>query len=85
IEKKEADFYDYINLGHTFWCKGDIVSATSAYKQSIEIARKKGETIKKDFLDDKDFLVKHGIHAFEIELMLDYLLLDDIGYEKMTF
>lgn len=73
IEQDEADFQDYINLGHVFWCKNDVVKATDNYKLGYKLSKEKGLSIKKDFLDDKEFLLKYGIPTFEIELMLDYL------------
>ena len=36
-------------------------------------------SIKKDFLDDREFLAKFGILEFEIELMLDYLYFEQIS------
>ena len=79
IDKKEADFHDYINLGHAYWCNEEITKATEVYKQSIKLAEAKGLSIKKDFLDDREFLAKFGILEFEIELMLDYLYFEQIS------
>jgi tetratricopeptide (TPR) repeat protein len=78
IEKNEADFHDYINLGHAHWCNNQQSNAIEVYKKSIELADVKGQSIKKDFLDDRDFLVKFGILEFEIELMLDFLHFEQI-------
>jgi len=79
IDKNEADFHDYINLGHAYWCSNEITKATEVYKKSIKLAHAKGKSIKKDFLDDREFLVKYGILDFEIELMLDFLYFEQIS------
>ena len=76
IEKGEASYYDYLNLGHVYWCSGQITKATETYRFSIKQATKEGKSIKKDFADDKEYLISHGIQSFEIELMLDYLFLE---------
>jgi tetratricopeptide (TPR) repeat protein len=76
IEKGEASYYDYLNIGHVYWCSNQLEKATETYKQSIKLAAAEGKSIKKDFADDKEYLLLHGIQPFEIELMLDYLFLD---------
>ncbi len=78
IEQKEADYHDYINLGHAYWCNDQQPEAISAYKKSIDLAASRGQSIKKDFLDDREFLIKFGILEFEIELMLDFLHFEQI-------
>jgi len=37
----------------------------------------KFEAFSKEFIEDKDYIINLGIEAFEIELMLDYILIDE--------
>ncbi len=76
IEKGEATYYDYLNMGHAYWCNNQIENATETYKKSVSLALENGKSIKKEFADDKEYLLLNGKQAFEIELMLDYLFLD---------
>jgi len=76
IDKGEANYYDYLNLGHTYWSDNKIESAIETYRKSISMAALEGKSIKKDFIDDKEYLLAHGIKPFELELILDFLFLE---------
>jgi len=76
IESDEATYSDYIELGHVYWCTKNFEKAVEAYRFSLLKAPSNGPSIKKEFLDDKEYLMKHGILAFEIELMLDFLFIE---------
>ncbi|MFN8258900.1 MAG: tetratricopeptide repeat protein [Bacteroidales bacterium] len=80
IEMNDASVPDFIGLGNSYWCKHEIEKAVEFYRKGLKMTT--DETIfKKDFLDDKEFLTKHGILPFEIELMLDFLFLDKMVKE----
>jgi tetratricopeptide (TPR) repeat protein len=76
IDNGEASYFDYLNLGHTYWCSNQVENATEIYKKSLEMSKNQAKSIKKDFIEDKEYLLLHGIKEFEIELMIDYLSLD---------
>jgi len=73
---KEATNYDYMNLGHIFWCEGDKLTAIKYYKKSIEKSEKIDEFVK-DFSDDTKHLLAKGVDEFDIKLMIDYLKVAD--------
>ncbi len=79
IEHNEASYADYIGLGHVYWCMGNIENAVETYRNSLLLASSGNVSIKKDFLEDKEYLIKFGILSFEIELMLDFLFLDQVN------
>ncbi|NJO92345.1 MAG: tetratricopeptide repeat protein, partial [Chloroflexia bacterium] len=49
IEKGEADFHDYINLGHVYWSSNQQSIAIETYKKSMQLAKVKGQSIKRTF------------------------------------
>jgi tetratricopeptide (TPR) repeat protein len=72
----EASYYDYLNMGHAFWCSGQNAKAIEKYRQSIKLATEQKKPIKKEFEEDNEYLLQHGIQEFEIKLMIDFLFLD---------
>ncbi len=78
IDINEASYSDYIGLGHVNWCLGNIEKAVDTYRNGLLFAPNGEISIKKDFIEDKEFLVKNGIQPSEIELMLDFLFLDQV-------
>jgi len=77
IEKKEINHFDYINLGHVEWLTNNVKMAVKYYKKSLKGFNNKFEAFSKEFIEDKDYIINLGIEAFEIELMLDYILIDE--------
>ena len=77
IEKKEINQFDYINLGHVEWLTNNVKMAIEYYKKSLKGFNNKFEDFSKEFIEDKDYIINLGIDAFEIELMLDYILIDE--------
>ncbi len=72
--EKEGTKYDYMNLGHSYFCKKDKIKAVKYYKKSLE----KFKTIEKfvhEFMEDSNYLEKHGFSEFEIKLILDLVLI----------
>ena len=77
IEKNEINHFDYINMGHVEWLTNNVKKAVEYYKLSLKGFKNKFKPFKKEFIEDKDYIINLGIDAFEIELMLDYIALDD--------
>ncbi len=75
--ESEVNWKDYINYGHTLWCNNELQNAVDAYRKSIELTTENSKVIRTTFLEDKKFLIKHGIDKQEIELMLDYIFMKD--------
>jgi len=76
IEKKEINHFDYINLGHVEWLTNNVKKAIEYYKKSLEGFDNNFKDFSKEFIEDKNFIINLGIDAFEIELMLDYILIN---------
>ncbi|MCX6234041.1 MAG: tetratricopeptide repeat protein [Bacteroidetes bacterium] len=73
IISQEPNKYDYMNLGHVEWSLGNKKSAVENYITSI---RQKGNSLDlflMGFMDDREYLINHGIEPNEISLLLDYL------------
>jgi len=73
IIAKEPNKYDYMNLGHVEWCLGHKPRAIELYKTSIQQKDNTAERFMAGFMDDRKYLINHGITEDEIHLMLDYL------------
>lgn len=71
--EKEATKYDYMNLGHSYFCKGEKENALKYYNRSSEKFNDK-DTFTKEFEDDQQHIQKNGINKFDIKLMLDLIL-----------
>lgn len=66
--------FDFLNLGNLFWIKNEKVEAISFYVTALN-EYKKFEDFKRDFNENKYIIKKHSIQDFDIQLMLDYLLM----------
>jgi tetratricopeptide (TPR) repeat protein len=75
----EGNKNDYLNLGHIFWCKGNKTKAIENYRTSLQMANSDFEWFAKVLTDDSRYLAVHGIHAFDIPLMIDYIKLSPIA------
>jgi len=71
--EKEATKYDYMNLGHSYFCKGMKEEAIKYYKKSLGKFEDLTKFIK-EFEEDKHHIQKQGINEFDIKLMLDLIL-----------
>ncbi len=74
IDNGMANKYDYMNYGHVQWVAGKREEASELYYKSIIQPDNNYEGFYKGFRDDESYLLKHGIEAEEIQLMLDHLL-----------
>ena len=72
--EKEASKYDYMNLGHVYWCKNEKTQAIKYYKKSSKEFKEYKDFIS-DFKEDKSTLNNYKITDFDIKLMLDFLTL----------
>ena len=73
ILEQKPNAYDYLNMGHLQWCKGDKTKTVEYYKENINF---KGNTLEKFLLSfelDKPYLLKHGINPDDIPILLDHL------------
>ncbi|RLD55740.1 MAG: hypothetical protein DRJ05_12470 [Bacteroidetes bacterium] len=73
LMEREANKYDYMNLGHVEWCLGNRKAALKNYKLSVNREDNNMKLFLAGFEEDKSILIKHGIDTKEIPLMLDYL------------
>jgi tetratricopeptide (TPR) repeat protein len=65
--------HDFMNMGHITWCMGNRKEALNWYLQSI---RHKDASLKEfpgAFAEDQPILIKHGVDAADIPIMLDQL------------
>ena len=70
--EKEASKYDFMNIGHVYWCENNKEMAIKYYEKSI-IKFKEFKNFRKDFYEDAQYLYKQNISKFDIKLLLDYL------------
>ena len=77
-EKNAADVFDYLNMGHVEWCMNNEKDAVNFYKKSFELVEKDRQKFKTAFMEDKPYLIKHGIQEQEIALMIDYLFIEEL-------
>jgi tetratricopeptide (TPR) repeat protein len=73
VISKEGNKNDYMNLGHVEWCSGNKKKAIEYYTQSIKKSNLDFNWFTKVLEEDTKYLIKLGINAFDIPLMIDYL------------
>ena len=61
---------DYLNAGHVAWKRGNIPQAASLYAQAAQKCDNRNDFFNL-FAKDKDILIRMGIHAEDISLMID--------------
>jgi tetratricopeptide (TPR) repeat protein len=66
---------DYLNMGHICWCLNDKPAAIENYRNSLRTANMDLEWFAKTLVDDSPQLVSLGIRAFDIPLMIDYIMM----------
>ena len=69
--EQESNYFDYITLGHVYWCMNQTEKAQEAYKNAALQSESGFESFSPAFLDDSKYLKQHGIKPIEINLMLD--------------
>ena len=70
---KDANRFDYINLGHVEWCLGNKEAAIENYIKSVKQKDNTLESFLGSFRVDEKHLLKNGVEEDDIPLMLDYL------------
>lgn len=73
---RDGNEYDYMNLGHVYWSKGDKQTAIEFYRQSLKKSNMNYEWFSKYMFEDERHLLKYKIPKFDIPLMMDYLRME---------
>jgi tetratricopeptide (TPR) repeat protein len=68
--------YDLMNLGHTLWCLGEPDKAVKAYQGSLD-AWGGFRGFSRSFNEDRKHLASQSISEFDMDLMLDFLRLQE--------
>ncbi|MCF8335523.1 MAG: tetratricopeptide repeat protein [Bacteroidales bacterium] len=69
--EQESNYFDYITLGHVYWCMDNIEKAQESYKNAAIHEDSSFEQFAEAFLDDRKYLEHRGINSLEVNLMLD--------------
>ncbi len=73
VFEANPDYYDYVNYGHVKWALGDRKSAIENYVLSSNYSNFSLGELHKIMEDDKALLLKNGVDADEVPLMMDFL------------
>jgi tetratricopeptide (TPR) repeat protein len=73
IIRRNPDYPDFMNAGHTEWVLQNIQGALHFYRQSINATGKDFQKFKAAFLNDQPELIAAGIDPKELPLMLDQI------------
>lgn len=78
LQHEKVNWEDYLNAGHTSWCKGDFAQAVSHYrsflkKYSQKIQGLQSTNLLQPFDEDTEELLLHGIPSLDICLMRDII------------
>lgn len=76
IDKNEINHFDYMDMGHVEWITNNVEAAVEYYRKSLRGFNNNFELFIKEFSEDKENLIKFGIDAFEIDLLIDFLAID---------
>ncbi len=71
--EKEANKYDYLNIGNLELCSGSKSKAIDYYQKSIKFKDNSLKKFMKDFNEDRKFLSIYKIDNFDIQLIIEYL------------
>lgn len=74
ILDKNVNEFDLIHLGHSYWCSKEIQKAIETYKKALEYFKGDFQKFHQSFVEDINYLTKHGIKKLDIKLMKDYIL-----------
>ncbi len=69
--EQESKYFDYITLGHVYWCMGEIEKAQESYKNAAIHEDSSFSTFADAFLEDRRYLEERGVESLEVNLMLD--------------
>ena len=73
LEKNVSEF-DLIHLGHSYWCNNQVEEAKQTYTKALQHLKNDSKKFTRSFVDDMEYLEKHGIKKLDIKLMKDYIL-----------
>ncbi|MBP6139636.1 MAG: hypothetical protein KA434_00235, partial [Bacteroides sp.] len=68
----KPNYKDYLNAGHAYLCTKKIDQALSQYNKAFSTINSKERFIEL-FYQDKELLLKNGIHENDIPLLIDLL------------
>jgi hypothetical protein len=71
--ESEPNKYDFMNLGHVFLCMNEKQKAIECYLQSLKQKDNSMQQFIAGFDDDRQYLIKYGVDAGELPILLDYL------------
>lgn len=75
LQNDPGNRYDLMNLGHVYWCMKQDDKALECYIKSLT-ETKNLRDFENSFHEDRRQLIKNGISAFDIDLMLEYIKLN---------
>jgi tetratricopeptide (TPR) repeat protein len=75
LQNDPGNRYDLMNLGHVYWCMKQDDKALEYYTRSLN-ETKNIRDFENSFNEDRRQLIKNGISAFDIDLMLEYIKLN---------
>ena len=75
LQNNPGNRYDLMNLGHVYWCMKQDEKALEYYTKSLKEA-KSIRDFENSFHEDRRHLIRNGISAFDIDLMLEYIKLN---------
>lgn len=76
LVEHEGERSDYLNLGHAYWVSGKLTETIESYRKAIKKSGNNLNWFSESFRKDQDALMKYGIDALDIALMIDYMLID---------
>lgn len=74
ILDKNINEFDLIHLGHSQWCSNKTIEAINTYQKALELFKGDIPGFNQFFMDDTEYLIKHGIKKLDIKLMKDNIL-----------
>jgi tetratricopeptide (TPR) repeat protein len=75
LQNDPGNRYDLMNLGHVYWCMKQDDKALDYYTRSLN-ETKNLRDFENSFNEDRRQLIRNGISAFDIDLMLEYIKLN---------
>jgi tetratricopeptide (TPR) repeat protein len=75
----ESNKNDFLNLGHIYWCLNNKQKAIENYRKSLQAASMDSDWFARALMDDGKHLALFGIHAFDIPLMVDYIMMSAVS------
>jgi tetratricopeptide (TPR) repeat protein len=73
--ENEPNAYDFLNAGHVAFCQRKVNQAIDYYRKSLSILNNNVEIFHESFNEDKKYLIKNGVDAEDIPLILDAMLM----------